>query len=363
MRLLFCALVAAAAAFFVPVAQADPPPFVGTVLNIEGQRWTCDRDLSLYSPGGPPLTVNQSWTREQSSSAGSNGSVRLQPGCTALSWGGQDGIADLILNIEGDGNELGSHGDGMNLNGVHDLDIGGDPALGQPPGGSVDCAGGGAHKDGIQVTGGSGAIVDVWFWGFRSGDWMALQQTCHGAGGIGYWSPLGDDPNLARNIRCVACIFVASGPPSQGGAALHIGGSQDSGAEKSCLAGNFPIRVQSAVRPVDEQNFTIDLNAGTPQPDKADCPALTAYEDAPPDEDCDEECEEAYKAEIATLTEALVLRTAERDIAEEELGFCRRKLSEANAYYHGRVADGRLEWAFKMHAVGHRRYGCVGIGG
>jgi hypothetical protein len=248
-----------------PASTTPPPPPPpsggGTTIVVNGQ-WVCDRPLQQY--GALPIRVTATLSNDASLSLARPGAVRLEDGCTA---GGRDMVPDLILDIRGNGDNVGSHADGLILIGAHDMDIGGHVECGRVRNG--------AHQDGVQMN----RAFRLNFVGFTSGDWANQSATCHGAGGVWYTSQLTDIPNLLQDVVCYRCKFVGSNPNGGGPAGRAWGnyGSLRSGARDSCFAANIPITTRDhppnqsldasgggAVQNVNVNNLFIDLNGQNP---------------------------------------------------------------------------------------------------
>jgi Ca2+-binding RTX toxin-like protein len=256
-----------------PSPPVPPPPSGGTKITINGQ-WVCDQPLSQY--GALPIVVDVTLSNSASLQLRRPGAVRLEESCTA---GGRDGEIDLYLRINGNGENIGSHSDGLILVGAHDMDIGG----------YVNCGRvrNGAHQDGVQMN----SAFRLNFIGFTSGDWDNQRATCHGAGGVWYVSQLDDVPNLLQDVVCFRCKFVGTNPNGGGAAGRAFGhyGSLRSGARDSCFAANHPYTLRDvpsplpagyldrsgggAVQPINHANVFIDLNSSDRQPRPSDCRA------------------------------------------------------------------------------------------
>jgi hypothetical protein len=185
---------------------------------------------------------------------GVNGAVRLLSGCT----GDGTSATDLILHINGNGNDVGSANDGLALVGAHDLEIEGYVNCGRPQGG--------AHQDGVQMN----RAHRITFRGFTSGNVLASQPqnwvpTCHGAGGVFYVSELNDNDANLTNVVCESCRMAGSTSGSAG-TALSIYGSTDSGARNSIFAARRPCWVEPSssgngpTRPVNVNNTCVTTN-------------------------------------------------------------------------------------------------------
>jgi hypothetical protein len=230
--------------------------------------------LSQYGP--LPIVVDVTLSNSASLQLRRPGAVRLEEDCTA---GGRDNVVDLYLRINGNGENVGSHSDGLILVGAHDMDIGG----------SVNCGHvrNNAHQDGVQMN----SAFRLNFIGFTSGDWENQRATCHGAGGVWYVSQLDDVPNLLQDVVCFRCKFVGTNPNGGGVAGRAFGhyGSLRSGARDSCFAANHPYTLRDvpnplpsgyldregggAVQAINQSNLFIDLNSSDRQPRPSDCRA------------------------------------------------------------------------------------------
>ena len=219
-----------------------------------GQTWVCNQPVANYATNGLPLTVEHTISNSASASSGDNGAVRLLDGCT----GDGTTATDLILHINGNGNDVGSANDGMVLVGAHDLQIEGYVNCGRPQGG--------AHQDGVQMN----YAHRITFRNFTSGNvgssnpqnWV---PTCHGAGGIFYVSQLTDNDSLLTDVVCEGCKMVGS-TYGNVGTGLSIYGSTDSGARNSTFAARNPCYVESSsssngpTRPVNVNNTCVTTN-------------------------------------------------------------------------------------------------------
>jgi hypothetical protein len=238
-----------------------PPSGSGTTIVVNGQ-WICDRPLQQYGP--LPIRVTSTLSNDASLNLNRQGGVRLEENCTA---GGRDMVPDLILDIRGNGDTVGSHADGLVLIGAHDMDIGGHVECGRVRDG--------AHQDGVQMN----RAFRLNFIGFTSGNWATQTATCHGAGGVWYTSQLTDIPNLLQDVVCYRCKFVGSNPNGGGVAGRAWGnyGSLRSGARDSCFSANIPITTRphplgqsldasggGAVQNVNVNNLFIDKGGQNP---------------------------------------------------------------------------------------------------
>jgi hypothetical protein len=212
-----------------------PPSPVGTTIVTSG-RWVCNQPLAQYGP--LPIRVVQTMP---SSDDALNGSVRLMDGCT----GDGTPATDLILNVNGNGADIGSPNDAIVLIGAHDLEIEGYANCGRP--------GGGAHQDGIQMN----RAQRVHFIGFEIGDWETQTATCHGAGGIFYVSELNDNAANLLDVTCDRCRMVGSTTGAVG-TAFYLGASTRSGARNSCFSANRPFaRDQYVVDGINDGNVFV----------------------------------------------------------------------------------------------------------
>jgi hypothetical protein len=221
---------------------------------VTNQVWVCDQPVRELATNGLPLIVEHTISNSASANSGENGAVRLLDGCS----GDGTSATDLVLHINGNGNDLGTANDGLVLVRAHDLEIEGYVNCGRPQGG--------AHQDGVQMNYGH----RITFRNFTSGnvsspDPQNWEPTCHGAGGIFYVSQLNDNDSELTNVVCEGCKMAGSTYGTVG-TGLSIYGSTDSGARNSIFAARNPCHVESSssgngpTRPVNVNNTCVTTN-------------------------------------------------------------------------------------------------------
>jgi hypothetical protein len=229
------ALLAAGAGFAVAALDDGEEPR-GSTLEVVNEAWHCTAPVTTY--GEVPVTVHVVFANAASASATFGDGVYLEDGCTGDGDAGNG--CDLILEVDGDGGDLGPAHDGVKVKeGARDLVVCG----------HADCGrlAPGAHQDAVQVMGGDRIV----FRGFRSGDVDARTYTCGGGGGGFFVSATNGSP---EDVVCEGCEIVVRNQ------ALNVEESLRSGARDSTFVAETPIRVRDdAVEPVNEGNEGIAL--------------------------------------------------------------------------------------------------------
>lgn len=223
-----------------PTPEPPPPPPVGTTINVNSVQWRCDRPLAQY--GALPIRVI--WNGRSSADA-----ISISSNCA----GDGTPAVDLILNVNGNGADLGPGQDAVKVGSSpgtvrpHDIEISGYAQCGSVSPSS-------AHQDVVQILSGE----RITFVDFSSGNVQQRTFTCRGAGGAFFpTSTAPGDPNRQpRDVVCVRCQFVTSNH------GLNIGWSLRSGAIDSTFIGQRPITFGSGSSapqsPININNSAID---------------------------------------------------------------------------------------------------------
>ena len=191
--------------------------------------WDCTAPVASY--GALPLTVHVIVPNTSTFGAA------LDSGCTG---DGNPNTVDLILDVQGNGADIGPNDDALKVRGAASLEVSG----------HVDCGAraAGAHQDGVQVQRGH----DVTFEGLTTGSRADGSWTCNGSGGAFFVSAVGGDSEVT-NVVCDGCQMVTA---NQG---LGINSGVASGARNSYFRSvrATPCRVVGGIGPVNENNTCI----------------------------------------------------------------------------------------------------------
>ncbi|MGH3013320.1 MAG: SRPBCC family protein [Gaiellaceae bacterium] len=199
------------------------------------ESWECDRPLDDY--GDLPIIV-KSRIADQARPAEA---VTLSgPDCAG---DGNPETIDLVLEIEGDGGDVGPTSDAVRIKlGAHDIEIEGYADCGEAPPG--------VRQNGIHVMLG----YRITFVGFRIGDPDAGEWTCEGASGALAIEERSEDDPEPEDVVCVGCAMASA---NRG---LYIGDSIRSGSRDSIFVSPRDIFVEpGAEDPVTTGNTWRDL--------------------------------------------------------------------------------------------------------
>lgn len=325
---LFALMVAA----FSSLAGAQPPQ--GTSLTFTDTFWRCSQPISELATNGLPLRVTMQFTGMFVPPTG-GGVVQFGAGCVG---DGDTNTVDVVLDVRGDGLTYGAGDDAIRLMnarpGATDLVIAGHADCGpQAPG---------AHQDGIQILGGT----NIEFRDFTVGDYDAGRSTCQGAGGALFYSL------QSFNVDALGGSYIACNHSLLAGTSSPGGEVRDARFRSGYPPGDAKCEGYATSNPCIIQNDVETSNLTCQRYPWDDEPPPPPPPPSPP-EPCDEECVAAYEAQIAELRD-------ERDAARAELADCRLKLSQIDGYWLRR-AELKATTGSRMHAVIHRKYGCLGF--
>lgn len=199
------------------------------------KNWVCNRPLEDY--GELPIIVK---SRIDNQSRPSEAVTLSGPGCAG---DGDPETIDLVLEIEGDGGEIGPTSDAVRIKlGAHDIEIEGYADCGEAPSG--------VRQNGIHVMLG----YRITFVGFRVGDPDAGKWTCEGASGALAIEERSEDDPAPEDVVCVGCEMASA---NRG---LYIGDSIRSGSRNSIFVSPHDIFVEpGAEDPVTTGNTWRDL--------------------------------------------------------------------------------------------------------
>ncbi len=207
----------------------------GTTIRT-AENWECDRPLEQY--GDLPIIVK---SRIEDQAQPLEAVTLSGPDCAG---DGNPQTVDLVLEIEGDGAEIGSTSDAVKVRlGAHDIEVTG----------FADCGEShpGVQQNGIHVMLG----YRITFRGFRIGDADARTPTCDGAGGALSIEERSEEDPEPEDVVCVRCTIVS---PNRG---LYVGDSVRSGARDSTFVAAREAFVEpGAVDPVLSGNTWRDLD-------------------------------------------------------------------------------------------------------
>jgi hypothetical protein len=201
----------------------------GTTIRTD-EKWVCDRPLETY--GELPIIIKSRIVAQ----AQPTEAVALNgPGCTG---DGDPETIDLVLEIEGDGGEIGPTSDAVRIRlGAHDIQIEGYADCGE--------ASPGVRQNGVHVMLGH----RITFVGLRVGDPDAGVWTCDGASGALAIEERSEDDPEPEDVVCDGCELAS------GERALYIGDSVRSGSRNSTFVSPSDIFIDpGAVDPVDTGN-------------------------------------------------------------------------------------------------------------
>jgi hypothetical protein len=181
----------------------------GTTLRTD-ETWVCDRPLEEY--GDLPIIVKSRIVDQPEPVE----AVTLSgPDCTG---DGNPETIDLVLEINGDGGEIGPTADAVKVKlGAHDIEIEGYADCGEAPPG--------VHQNGIRVMLG----YRITFVGFRIGDPDSGEWTCAGASGALTIEERSEGDPEPVDVVCDGCELAS------GTRGLYIGNSLRSGSRNSVL--------------------------------------------------------------------------------------------------------------------------------
>ncbi|MGH3024502.1 MAG: SRPBCC family protein [Gaiellaceae bacterium] len=206
----------------------------GTTIRTD-ENWECDRPLDQY--GELPIIVK---SRIENQPRPLEAVTLSGPDC---SGDGNPQTVDLVLEIEGDGGDVGPTSDAVKVKlGAHDIVIAGFANCGES-----DTE---VQQNGVHVMLG----YRITFLEFRIGDPETGTWTCDGAAGALSIEERSEEDPEPEDVVCVRCTIVS---PNRG---LYIGDSVRSGARDSTFVSNREAFVEPrAVDPVTEGNTWRDL--------------------------------------------------------------------------------------------------------
>jgi hypothetical protein len=179
----------------------------GTTIRTD-ENWECDRPLEEY--GELPIIVK---SRIDDQPRPVEAVTLSGPDCAG---DGNPETIDLVLEIEGDGGDVGPTTDAVRVKlGAHDIVIGGYADCGEAPPG--------VRQNGIHVMLG----YRITFVDFRIGDLEAGEWTCDGASGVLAIEERSEDDPEPEDVVCDGCAMVS------GNRGLYIGDSVRSGSRDS----------------------------------------------------------------------------------------------------------------------------------
>jgi hypothetical protein len=209
-----------------------PEPDAGTVITTTSS-WECSGPLSAFGP--LPIKVVSTIANP-----GNDNAINLR-GC---SGDGDPGTIDLILDVHGNGADVGTAYDAVRIGqDAHDLVVTGNVECGaRHPDPSI-------HQDIVQALSGN----RITFVDFTSGDPFTGRWTCWGAGGGWYvtWANAG----IPTDLVCLRCILATYNQN------LRIDSSLRSGARDSVFgySRSYGIFIgPEAESPVNENNQVIE---------------------------------------------------------------------------------------------------------
>lgn len=204
----------------------------GTTIRTD-DTWLCDRRLEYY--GELPIIVKSRLDNDAARQRAAEAVVLSGPECAG---DGDPGTIDLVLEIEGDGAELGPSSSAVKVKlGAHDIQITGFANCG--------AASPGLQQSAIHVMLG----YRITFVDFQAGDLEAEKPTCHGSWGALVIEERSNEDPEPEDVVCVRCTLVSDER------AVYIGRSIRSGSRHSTLISQRNVFVASeAEDPVDTAN-------------------------------------------------------------------------------------------------------------
>ena len=159
---------------FTNSSSPDDSFFMDCTGNLDAYRPN-DTTNTTVTGSGYPVRVNFNFSGTFNPNV--TAVLNLANGCTAANDANHSTGIDLIVNMQGDGQNYGGAQDGMKVQkGAHDINMSG----------NINCgpAAAGAHQDGIQTQGGD-SIGLYWV---TIGNWSGHRSTCRGDGGGLFYS-------------------------------------------------------------------------------------------------------------------------------------------------------------------------------
>ena len=207
----------------------------GTTIRT-AENWECDRPLERY--GELPIVIK---SRIEDQPRPLEAVTLTGPDCAG---DGNPETVDLVLEIEGDGADLGPRSDAVKVKlGAHDIEIAGYANCGEQ--------GPGTQQNGIHVMLG----YRITFLDFRIGDVDTETWTCAGAAGALSIEERSEADPEPEDVVCVRCSVVS------GNRGLYIGDSIRSGARDSVFVSEREAFVEPrAVDPVTDGNTWRELS-------------------------------------------------------------------------------------------------------
>lgn len=201
------------------------------------ENWECDRPLEQY--GELPIIVR---SRIEDQPRPLEAVTLAGPDCTG---DGNPGTVDLVLEIEGDGRDVGPTSDAVKVKlGAHDIEISGFANCGE----SSDAV----QQNGIHVMLG----YRITFLDFEIGDAETRTWTCDGAAGVLSIEERSEEDPEPEDVVCVRCALVS---PNR---SLYIGDSVRSGARDSLFVSEREVFVEPGARdPVTTGNTWRELGS------------------------------------------------------------------------------------------------------
>lgn len=208
----------------------------GTTIRT-AENWVCDRPLDQY--GDLPIIVK---SRIEGQPRPLEAVTLTGPDCAG---DGNPATVDLVLEIEGDGRDVGPTSDAVKVKlGAHDIEISGFADCGE--------SSPGVQQNGIHVMLG----YRITFVDFDLGDAETGTWTCDGAAGALSIEERSEEDPEPEDVVCVRCEIVS---PNR---SLYIGDSVRSGARDSVFVSEREVFVEPDARdPVTTGNTWRELGS------------------------------------------------------------------------------------------------------